>query len=224
LRDHHRFLIGQHLKTIEQIEATIAQFDARLEAALAPFCGAAERLNDLPGVSDNVAQTVIAEIGVDMNPFPTADHLLSFSRHESTARRKRRPKALEAPAQGRALAETRARPGGLGGDEGEKFQPQGAILQPQTAPSATRRRSSPSPPRCCASSAICSRTEPSTKTSDPITVERETQNARQKASPTQSDPSDSSSRSKRPHDPQRFRRGDSRRLSWGRYARRRFAA
>ena len=37
LRDHHRFLIGQHLKTIDQIEATIAQFDARLEAALAPF-------------------------------------------------------------------------------------------------------------------------------------------------------------------------------------------
>ena len=112
LRDHHRFLIGQHLKTIEQIEATIAAFDARLEAALAPFCGAAERLNDLPGVSDNVAQTVIVEIGVDMKAFPTAGHLLSFSRHVSTARRKRRPKALEAPAQGRALAENRARPGG----------------------------------------------------------------------------------------------------------------
>src|SRR5208337_3130099 len=57
-----------------------------------------------------------------------------LGRHVSTARRKRRPKALEAPAQGRALAETRARPGGPGGDEGEKLQPQGAILQPQTAP------------------------------------------------------------------------------------------
>src|SRR5208283_4859307 len=57
-----------------------------------------------------------------------------LGRHVSTARRKRRPKALEALAQGRALAETRARPGGPGGDEGEKLQPQGAILQPQTAP------------------------------------------------------------------------------------------
>ena len=37
LRDHHRFLIGQHLKTIEQVEATIGEFDARIEAALAPF-------------------------------------------------------------------------------------------------------------------------------------------------------------------------------------------
>ena len=94
LRDHHRFLIGQHLKTIDQIEATIAQFDARLEAALAPFCGAVERLNDLPGVSDNVAQTVIAEIGVDMKAFPTADHLLSWAgmcpRLDESAGRKRR--------------------------------------------------------------------------------------------------------------------------------------
>src|SRR5208283_3227888 len=93
LRDHHRFLIGQHLKTIEQIEATIAEFDARLEAALAPFCGAAERLNDLPGVSDNVAQTVIAEIGVDMKAFPTAGHLLSWAgmcpRLDESAGRKR---------------------------------------------------------------------------------------------------------------------------------------
>jgi transposase len=37
LRDHRRFLIGQHLKTIEQLEAAIAEFDVRLEAALAPF-------------------------------------------------------------------------------------------------------------------------------------------------------------------------------------------
>ena len=29
VRDHHRFLMGQHLKTIEQIEATIGEFDAR---------------------------------------------------------------------------------------------------------------------------------------------------------------------------------------------------
>jgi transposase len=35
LGDHHRFLIGQHLKTIEQLEAPIAEFDVRLEVVLA---------------------------------------------------------------------------------------------------------------------------------------------------------------------------------------------
>jgi transposase len=73
LGDHHRFLIGQHLKTIEQLEATIAEFDVRLQAALAPFREAIERLKGIPGVSNNVAQTLIAEIGADMSTFPTAD-------------------------------------------------------------------------------------------------------------------------------------------------------
>ncbi len=93
LREHHRFLIGQHLKTIEQIEVTITEFDARLEAALAPFRGAVERLNEVPGVGDNVAQTLIAEIGADMTAFPTADHLLSWAgmcpRLDESAGRKR---------------------------------------------------------------------------------------------------------------------------------------
>ena len=43
IRSHHRFLIGQHVKTIEQLEETIAAFDARIEAALEPFRDA---LND----------------------------------------------------------------------------------------------------------------------------------------------------------------------------------
>ncbi len=92
-REHHRFLIGQHLKTIEQIEATIAEFDARLEAALAPFREAVERLKDIPGVSDNVAQTLIAEIGDDMSAFPTDGHLASWAgmcpRLDESAGRKR---------------------------------------------------------------------------------------------------------------------------------------
>ena len=93
LRDHHRFLIGQHLKTIEQIEATIVEFDARLEAALAPFRDDSERLKAVPGVNNNVVQTVISEIGVDMKVFPTAGHLLSWAgmcaRLDESAGRKR---------------------------------------------------------------------------------------------------------------------------------------
>ena len=92
-RDHHRFLIGQHLKTIEQLEGTIGDFDARLEAALAPFLDAAERLKDIPGFGDNVAQTLLAEAGADMTAFPTADHLVSWAgmcpRLDESAGRKR---------------------------------------------------------------------------------------------------------------------------------------
>ena len=79
IRDHHRFLIAQHLKTIEQIEATMAAFDARIEAVLGPFAEAVERLCEIPGISRIVAETVIAEIGGDMGAFPTADHLISWA-------------------------------------------------------------------------------------------------------------------------------------------------
>jgi len=93
VRDHHRFLIGQHMKTIEQLEATIGEFEKQLEATLAPFSDDVERLKDIPGVSNNVAQTVIAEIGADMNAFATDGHLLSWagmcSRLDESAGRKR---------------------------------------------------------------------------------------------------------------------------------------
>lgn len=79
VREHHRFLIDQHLKTIEQLEATIAAFDTRIEAALRPFRDAIERLKEIPGLSETSAQILIAEIGTDMTQFPTAGHLLSWA-------------------------------------------------------------------------------------------------------------------------------------------------
>jgi hypothetical protein len=74
-----RFLVGQHLRMIEELEATVTAFDARTEAVLAPFRDAAERLMSLPGISDVAAQVILAEIGTDMSSFPTAGHLLSWA-------------------------------------------------------------------------------------------------------------------------------------------------
>jgi hypothetical protein len=79
IREHHRFLIGQHLKTIEQLEATITAFDARIEAALAPFRDTIDRLKVIPGLSETSIQILLSEIGADMTPFPTAGHLLSWA-------------------------------------------------------------------------------------------------------------------------------------------------
>jgi transposase len=92
-REHHRFLIDQHLKTIEQLEATIAAFDQRIEAALAPFRERIERLKQIPGFGEASVATLIAEIGVDMSRFPTAGHLLSWAGlvpelHESAGKRR----------------------------------------------------------------------------------------------------------------------------------------
>jgi transposase len=79
VRPHHCFLIGQHLKTIEQLEETITAFDGRIEAALEHFRDAIERLKEVSGLSETSAQILIAEIGTDMRQFPTAGHLLSWA-------------------------------------------------------------------------------------------------------------------------------------------------
>jgi transposase len=79
VREHHRFLLAQHLRTIEQLEESVADFDARIEAALAPFRDIVERLKDVPGLGSTAVETIIAEIGLDMSLFPTAGHLLSWA-------------------------------------------------------------------------------------------------------------------------------------------------
>jgi transposase len=90
---HHRFLLRQHLRTVEQLEATLAEFNARLEVVLAPFQEAIERLSTMPGVSITAAQVIVAEIGTDMTRFPTVGHLLSWAglcpRLDESAGRKR---------------------------------------------------------------------------------------------------------------------------------------
>jgi transposase len=60
-------------------EESVADFDARIEAALAPFRDIVERLKDVPGLGSTAVETIIAEIGLDMSLFPTAGHLLSWA-------------------------------------------------------------------------------------------------------------------------------------------------
>jgi transposase len=76
---HHRFLIAHHLGLIEELERHIACFDARIDELLAPFRDAIARLVTIPGVSTVSAQVILAEIGADMTPFPTAGHLVSWA-------------------------------------------------------------------------------------------------------------------------------------------------
>jgi transposase len=76
---HHRFMLGQHLDLIEEIERRIAVFDARITELLRPFRDTVERLITIPGVSTQTAEVILAEIGFDMSKFPTAGHLLSWA-------------------------------------------------------------------------------------------------------------------------------------------------
>ena len=93
VRAHHRFLLRLHLDQIEALERGVRDVEARMGETLAPFQQHARLLRSIPGVSEIVAQSIIAEIGVDMTRFPTSGHLISWAGlcpglHESAGKRR----------------------------------------------------------------------------------------------------------------------------------------
>ncbi|WP_433415550.1 IS110 family transposase [Microtetraspora malaysiensis] len=51
-----------------------------ITTASQPMLSAVERLDEIPGISPAVAQVILAEVGLDMNRFPTAGHLVSWAK------------------------------------------------------------------------------------------------------------------------------------------------
>jgi transposase len=76
--DHHAAMLRLHLAHIDQLDRLIDNLDAQIEAKLVPFVDDAARVATITGVGTITAQVLIAEIGVDMSVFPTADHLASW--------------------------------------------------------------------------------------------------------------------------------------------------
>ena len=77
--DHHALLVRLALAHLEHLEGAIATLDTEVDRVLAPFARARDQLATITGVGKRAAETIIAEIGVDMTVFPTAGHLASWA-------------------------------------------------------------------------------------------------------------------------------------------------
>lgn len=93
LTDSHRFVLDELMCHIEEIEARIARFDARLLDALTDERNALALLQTLPGVDLIGAAMLLVEIGTDMDVFASADRLASWvgicpGNNESAGKRK----------------------------------------------------------------------------------------------------------------------------------------
>ena len=93
LTDSHRFVLDELIRHIEEIEARIARFDAKLLEGLASEHNALILLQTLPGVDLIGAAMLLVEIGTDMAAFGSADRLVSWvgicpGNNESAGKRK----------------------------------------------------------------------------------------------------------------------------------------
>ena len=97
--EHHRFILAQQLGHIdfldEQIEAMSQQISQHLAQMVQPpaddndqsgtaenslsWSNAVELLDTIPGVDRRTAEVILAEIGLDMSQFPSADDLASWA-------------------------------------------------------------------------------------------------------------------------------------------------
>src|SRR6266542_2145240 len=75
---HYAFLLHQHLSLIDALYARIATLDARIAEDMMPFADATALAQTMAGVTARAAQAILAETGVDMAAFPTADNFVSF--------------------------------------------------------------------------------------------------------------------------------------------------
>lgn len=79
IRDHHTFMIHSSLDHIKKIEELIERINGEIESTLTSYREEYELLQTIPGVKAASAASIIAEIGVNMDQFPTADHLSSWA-------------------------------------------------------------------------------------------------------------------------------------------------
>ena len=80
VRPHDLFMLDLHIKTLDALDEQVQQLGARImEVMNESFRDATRRLQTMPGVSLRVAETIVAEVGIDMSTFPSANHLVSWA-------------------------------------------------------------------------------------------------------------------------------------------------
>jgi transposase len=90
---HECFMVAQHLALIDALDAAIDRLDEEVAARMRPFQPILNRLDTIPGISQRIAQVIVAEIGTDMSRFPTFRHLAKWAglcpgNHESAGKQR----------------------------------------------------------------------------------------------------------------------------------------
>ena len=112
-----------HLDAYDYLTAVIAELDALVAEAAAPFAALIARLETIPGIGQRTAEVIVAETGGDMARFATAARLAAWAglapgdnesagkRKHAAARKGNRHLRVAMAEAAWAAARTRTRPG-----------------------------------------------------------------------------------------------------------------
>ena len=91
---HHRFILEHILSHLDFLDETIEKISKEVATRTSPFDQLIKFMDTIPGVDRKTAEATIAEIGLDMERFPTHRHLASWAglcpgNHETAGKRKK---------------------------------------------------------------------------------------------------------------------------------------
>jgi transposase len=76
---HQRFMLAEQLAHVDFLDAAIERLGTEIALRLEPVEEVIERLQVIPGVGRRTAEVLVAEIGIEVERFPTAAHLASWA-------------------------------------------------------------------------------------------------------------------------------------------------
>ena len=86
-------MMKQVLTHLRELSERIEEMDLIIDTYMAEYWEAIKKLEQIPGIGKKSAEIILAEIGLDMNQFPSAGHLASWAgvapgNNESAGKRK----------------------------------------------------------------------------------------------------------------------------------------
>lgn len=79
VRKHHVIMLGLHYEHIAFLEKQLEEVEEQIAEYIKPKKEEIEILDSVPGINDKAAAIIVAEMGTDMEQFPSEKHLTSWA-------------------------------------------------------------------------------------------------------------------------------------------------